>query len=68
MTITLQEREKQICAKELECEELWRELVAERSLRTQKELECKGLRVDVCTTQKVTVELQDGLEASRAAI
>lgn len=29
-------------------------------------LECKGLRVDICNAQKVTVDLRDRLEVSQA--
>ncbi|OAE18894.1 hypothetical protein AXG93_2795s1020 [Marchantia polymorpha subsp. ruderalis] len=55
--VTLQEREEQLPAKELECSELCQKLMAKENLRTQKKLECKDLRFDISNVQKVTVEL-----------
>lgn len=48
----LRASQKQLQANELECKVLWRELVAESNLCTQKEHECKDLRVEVCAVQK----------------
>lgn len=42
MTVTLQEQEEQLQGEELECEELWQELVVDRSLGTQKALRVQG--------------------------
>ncbi|OAE22454.1 hypothetical protein AXG93_3348s1120 [Marchantia polymorpha subsp. ruderalis] len=65
MTVTLQEIEAQLQAKESECIDFWRKLAVENSLCTQIKLECKDIRVDIGNAQKVTVELRDRLKLSR---
>ncbi|OAE19797.1 hypothetical protein AXG93_1995s1020 [Marchantia polymorpha subsp. ruderalis] len=62
---TLQEREKRLRPKELECAELWKSLAAEKYLHTKAKLEYVGLRVDISNAHKVTVELRNKVEVFR---
>lgn len=62
MKATLQEREKRLQQKELECAELQKSLVVEKDLHLKAKLEYVGLWVDINNAQKVTVELRDKVE------
>lgn len=57
MIVTLQEREEQLRAKEMECEVLWLNLAKKKELRAEEELRIKGLRREIAAMKTERMEL-----------